>query len=100
MARATGILGQASPTANTDTAPARNEAHIRVLVANRDSSPATIRIWISVEGASTDSSQYIAYDETIAANEALTTIEVWISPRDIVRVRASSSNVSFTCTGI
>lgn len=104
MAREYGILGQAAPSADTDTdlyaVPQRKEAEVKVLVANRDSSPATIRIWVAEEGATTDNSQYIAYDEAIAANEALTSSTFSVFSTDVVRVRASSGNISFTCTGV
>jgi len=104
MGQLTGILGQVTPTLNTDTAlytvPAGKFAEVKVIVANRAASDATIRIWVAVEGAATSDEQYLAYDESVTANKSYATASFSVKPTDVVRVRANSSTVSFTCTGI
>jgi hypothetical protein len=104
MGQDVGILGQVSPTLDTDTdlytAPAGRFAEVKVLVAERGGAAATFRVWVAPAGASTSNEQYIAYDEALAANEALTSVTFRVRETDVVRVRASTSNVSFTCTGV
>ena len=104
MGRDVGILGQADPNAATDTdlyaVPLGNYSEVKVMIAERGGTAATIRIWIAKEAATTSAEQYIVYDETIVANEALTTILFRVNETDVIRVRSSTNTVSFTCTGI
>ena len=103
MATIKGILGQAAPSAAADTdlyaCPDNKHATIKVVIANR-SGATSIRVWVAVDGAATESKQYIAYEQALAGNDAISTVSVMIGGQDVVRVRAASANVSFTCTGI
>lgn len=104
MAQKKGILGQAAPSAATDadlyTVPDGKNATIKVIVSNRDSSPATFQIRVRVAGAVNSTQQLIAPDRAIPANDSLTTTSFMVGGDDVVTVQASTSTVSFTCTGI
>ena len=104
MGNRVGILAQSSPTLNTDTdlytVPSGDEAEVKVLVAERGGAAATFRVWVAPSGAATSNEQYIAYDEALAANESLTSAVFRVDGGDVVRIRASTSNVSFTLTGV
>lgn len=103
MATVKGILGQAAPNADTDTdlytVPTSKTATVKVILANRDTT-VSVRIWVAPNGAATGVSQYLAYDFSLPGNEAMTTASFMLGDGDVVRVRANSANVSFTCTGI
>lgn len=103
MAYDVGILGQADVTLDTDTAlytaPAGRDAKVKVFVAERGGSAATVRIWIRDAAEASANKQYIVYDESIAANEAKVTAPFYVNETDIVMVRANTGNVSFTCVG-
>jgi hypothetical protein len=55
---------------------------------------------VGVDGAATDNSQYEAYDAALGDNASLATATIMLGSTDVVRVYASSANVSFTCTGL
>lgn len=103
MALFRGILGQQAPAASTPTdlytCPVNKNATIRVTVTNR-STAATFRVWVAVGGVSTSNEQYLAYDKAIAANEAFVSKAFMVDETDVVRVQASSANVSFVATGM
>jgi hypothetical protein len=102
MATVKGILGQAAPAGSVDTdlyeVPANKNATVKVIVANR-STAIPYRIWVAVNGAATSNKQYVAYDPTLEANDAVSTVSFMLGSGDVVRVRAGSSNVSFSCSG-
>lgn len=99
------ILGQANPSANTDTSlytvPASTSAVCSTLViCNQAATGATFRIAVRQNGAALAAAQYISYDSTINANDSITlTIGMSLAAADIVSVRASSANVSFNLFG-
>lgn len=99
------VLGQSAPSANTDTTlytvPAGTEAVISTLVvANRGSTSGTFRIAIRPGNAAIANQHYVAFDMTLDANAAIPwTIGVTLAATDVVTVRASSTNVSFTAFG-
>ena len=104
MATVKGILGQSAPPATTltdiYTVPAGKSATCRVIVANRAAGAASFRVALAPLGAVDSNEQYVAYDKAIAANDAGTTIAFMVGPTDVVRVLASTGNLSFTCTGV
>ena len=104
MATVKGVLGQSAPAATTDTdlytVPSAKNATGRVVCTNRGGSAVTVRVWVAVNGAATSNEQYLAYDVSIAVGDTLTTAPFMVGDLDVVRVRASTANASFTFTGI
>jgi hypothetical protein len=69
-------------------------------VCNR-STAATFRISVAIAGAANDNKQYIYYDTPIPANETLmATVGISLGAADVIRVYASSANLSFNIFGI
>lgn len=103
MATVRGCLGQLAPAANTNTdlyiVPANKNATVRIVATNRGAQ-ASVRIWLAIDGAATEDKQYIAYEQIIAGNNSLSTAVLIVGSTDVVRVRASSANISFCCSGI
>lgn len=103
MATKRGILGQSKPSAGQDTdlytVPAAKDAVVKVIVTNL-SGATTFRVWAAVGGAATEDKQYIVYEKPLAGSDTIATVSFMIDATDVVRVRAASGNVSFTCTGI
>lgn len=99
------VLGQSAPSANTDTTlytvPAATEAVISTLVVcNRGASAATYRIAVRPNGAALANSHYVAYDISIAANSLVAlTLGVTIDATDVVTVRASTADTTFSAFG-
>ena len=105
MATNYSILGQAAPSATTETdlytVPAATETIISTLVvANRSSSDATFRISASAAGAATSDKDYLAYDLPIFGNSQFSaTIGITLEATDKIRVYASSADLSFNLFG-
>ena len=103
MADIKGILGQQAPSATTltdlYTVPSGRNATVKVVIANRGVA-ATFRVSVAVAGAVDSSEQYVAYDKPISTNDTGVTAAIMIGSTDVVRVYASTSNLSFTCTGV
>lgn len=99
------VLGQAAPSANTDTTlytvPASTQAVISTVnVANRGATSATFRIAVRPSGAAIASQHYVAFDITVDANAAIPwTIGVTMAATDVLTVRASNANLSFSAFG-
>ena len=99
------VLGQAAPaaTTNTDlyTVPSGKEAVIsNIFVANRAATDATFRVAVVPSGETFANQHYVAYDVTVTANDT-TQISSGITAAtgDIVRVFASSADISFSAFG-
>lgn len=103
MAVNRGMLGQSAPGAGTDTdlytVPTSKNAVVKVIATNRSGST-TFRVWVAIAGAATSNEQYVAYEKVLVGNDAVSTVSFMVGPTDVVRVRAASANVSFSCTGI
>lgn len=98
------ILGQQAPAATTDTdlysVSTISAIASSIIICNRGATQATFRVSISSLGATTSNKDYIYYDLLIAANDTfIATIGVTLSSSDVVRVYASSSNLSFSLYG-
>lgn len=99
------ILGQIAPSATTETTlytvPAATETIVStIVVANRSSSDATFRISISADGAATANKDYIAYDLSCGGNGINAfTFGLTANATDVIRVYASSANLSFSAYG-
>lgn len=105
MANAYKVLAQSSPSANADTdiytVPATTETVIStIVVANRDSSPATYRIAIRPDGESLSNKHYVAYDVSVGISDSTAlTLGITMNVDDVLTVRASTANLSFNVFG-
>ena len=105
MATAYKVLGQSAPAATTDTTlytvPSSTQAVVStVSVCNRSASAATFRIAVRPDGASIANQHYVAYDVTVDGNATIPwTIGITLGDTDVVTVRASSANLSFSAFG-
>ena len=99
------VLGQSAPaaTTNTDiyTSPAATQTVISTItVANRGATAATFRIAIRPAGSAIANLHYIAFDATVAANDATNlTLGVTLAATDVVTIYASNTNLSFSLFG-
>ena len=98
------VLGQANPAATTATTlytvPSDKTAVISTLVIANLSTAATYRIAVRVAGATLASSQYIAYDVALSANDSTAlTLGITLAATDVVTIYASTANVTFTAFG-
>jgi glucose-6-phosphate dehydrogenase assembly protein OpcA len=99
------VLGQSAPGATTDTnlytVPADTSAVIStIVVANRATSSATYRIAIRPNGATLANQHYIAYDVAVGAGDSTTlTLGITLAATDIITVRASTADLSFSAFG-
>lgn len=99
------VLGQSAPSATTDTTlytvPASTDAVVSsIVIANRDSSAATFRIAVRPGGATLANQHYIAYDVTVGASDStVLTLGLTLDATDVITVRASTANLSFSAYG-
>jgi hypothetical protein len=71
-----------------------------LVICNQAASGATFRIAVRPAGAAIATSQYLAYDTNINANDSVTlTIGITLATTDVVTVRANSTTVSFSLFG-
>jgi hypothetical protein len=106
MPQAHKVLGQSNPSATTlttlYTVPSATQAVCSTItVANTASSATTYRIAVRPAGASIATSQYLAYDAALPANDTATlTLGVTLAATDVVSVYAGSANVAFSAFGV
>ena len=99
------ILGQSAPAATTETAlytvPASTETIISsIIICNRGTASGTYRIYVAANGTAVANNQYLVYDATIQAKETVTlTLGVTLDATDVLRVYASSADMSFNAFG-
>jgi glucose-6-phosphate dehydrogenase assembly protein OpcA len=100
------VLGQANPSATTlttlYTVPASTQAVCSTIaICNTASSATTYRIAVRPAGASIATSQYLAYDAALPANDTATlTLGVTLAATDVISVYAASANVAFSAFGV
>jgi glucose-6-phosphate dehydrogenase assembly protein OpcA len=105
MPTAYKVLGQSAPAATTDTTlytcPASTQTVVSTLsVCNRAATTSTFRIAIRPNGAAIANQHYVAFDVTIAASDSVfLTIGATIGAADVITVRSSTTNLSFTAFG-
>ena len=105
MATRYKVLGQVATGATTDTTlytvPSLTEAVISTLVvANRSTTAATYRIAIRPNGATLANEHYIAFDVSVGANDSTTlTLGLTLDAADVITVRASNANLTFSVFG-
>lgn len=101
----TKVLGQQAPSATSETTlytvPASNFAvSSSLFVCNRSNVAASFRISVSVGGGATANKDYLFYDTALGQYETMTAMMgLTMSAADVVRVYASSANLSFNLMG-
>lgn len=99
------VLGQVAPAATTATTlytvPAGKTTVVSTLVvANTAATSATYRIAIRVAGATLATSQYIAYDVTVGANDSTAlTLGITLAATDVITIYSSSITLTFSAFG-
>lgn len=99
------VLGQAAPAADTNTdlytVPAATSTVTSTLtVANRGAAAASFRVAVRPNGATLANEHYIYYDIAIPGADAFAaTIGMTLAATDVVTVRASTADVSFSLFG-
>lgn len=98
------VLGQSNPSATTETTlyTAASAAVISTIsVCNQAATAATFRIVVRpAADATTTAKHYIVYGATVAASDAtMITVGITLATSDLVRVYASSANLSFNAFG-
>lgn len=99
------VLGQSNPAATTATTlytvPSATQAVVSTIsVANTGATAATYRIAIRVAGATLATSQYIAFDTAITANNStMMTLGIALGAADVVTIYSSNTNLSFAAFG-
>ena len=105
MATTYKVLGQSIPAATTQatlyTVPSATQAVVSsIVICNQATSAATFRLAIRVGGATLATSQYIAYDVTVGANDStVLTMGLTLGAADLLTVYASTATVSFSAYG-
>ena len=103
MAIAYKVLGQtadASSEVALYTVPASASTKAKITVTNRAGTAATFRMSVSPGGGATANEDYLAYDQSIGANDSLTSTTITLEATDVVRVQSSTSTVTFVAFGI
>lgn len=99
---ATGILGQSSPAATTNTTvytvPASKTATFNINVCNRDSNAITVRLAIA-STATPGNEEWIEYDASIPANGVLERTGIVAQPGERVVAYVSAATASVNVYG-
>jgi hypothetical protein len=93
------VLPGATTLTDLYTVPAVKRATLRVVGTNRGAAT-LIRISVAPGGAADTASQYLIYNLSLEANDAVATAPLMLAAGDVVRVYSSSGNVAFHCTGL
>jgi hypothetical protein len=99
------VLGQSAPAATTlttlYTVPSATDAVVSTIaICNRAGTSATYRIAVSPAGAAVANQHYIVYGATVAASDSvLLTLGLTLDTTDVVRVYASTADLSFSAFG-
>ena len=105
MAITQKVLGQSAPNATTETTlytvpAATSSVASSIVVCNRSGVAVTFRVSVSVGGGATANKDYLYYDLPLAANDSFAaTLGITLAATDIVRVYASTANLSFNLFG-
>ena len=105
MATTYKVLGQSAPSATTNTdvytvGSGKSAVVSTITVCNRSAVAVTYRIAIRVAGAAIANEDYLAYDATVPANDAINlTLGITLAATDVVTVYASTANTSFNLFG-
>ena len=104
MATANKILGRVKPAATTNTTlytvPAATQANVNIFIANQGSGEDKIRVALTPSGSSLASTDYIAYDVTVAGNSSLNLTGIALAASGFITVYTTNGTSSFVATGI
>jgi hypothetical protein len=99
---ASGILGQASPAATSNTTvytvPAATTASFSISVCNRDTSACTVRLAIAAAATPTNS-EWIEYDVSVPGNSVLERTGLVANTGKLVVAYASAATTSISIYG-
>ena len=99
------VLGQAAPSATTDTTAYTVLTGVQtvvssIVVANRGSDGTTFRVAIRPNGSALADEHYIAYDAAIARNDSkVLSFGITLNEDDVITVYAGNGNLSFNVYG-
>ena len=99
------VLAQSAPGATTDTdlytVPANTSAVIStIVVANRSNTAAAYRIAVRPSGVTLANQHYVAFDVAVGASDSTTlTLGITLAATDVITVRATTANLSFSVFG-
>ena len=101
---ASGILGQAAPSASTDTSvytvPASTLSVVNINVLNRSASnPVNVRIALAAAGTPTNA-EYIEYDVTVPAKGVVERTGLALNAGKLVVVQCSTADTSVSVYGL
>lgn len=101
---ASGILGQAAPSATNDTSvytvPASTLSVVNINVLNRSgSNPVNVRIALA-SGSTPSASEYIEYDVTVPAKGVVERTGIALQAGKIVVVHCSTADTSVSVYGL
>ena len=105
MATTYKTLAQAAPAATTRTTlytvgASTSTVVSTVIICNQAASAATYRIAVSPAGAAVEAKHYIVYGATVAASDTTAlTLGITLATTDVVRIYASTANLSFSLFG-
>lgn len=105
MATTYKVLGQVATAAATDTAlytcPSSTETVVSTIsVCNRGAVETTFRIFLRPDNETLADKHYIVYDAPIIGNDTINlTIGMTMNASDVLYVRATNANLSFSCFG-
>jgi hypothetical protein len=105
MATTYKVLGQASPTGNTDTnlytVPASTQAVISsIVICNRDNANNTFRIAVRPAGETLNVKHYISFDTDVPARDTISlSLGLSLGNTDVITVNTMTGNVSYSVFG-
>lgn len=105
MANAYKILGQVADASANDVelylVPASTEAIVStIIVTNREAAANTFRIATKSDNSAVATTDYVAFDTSIAANDTITlTLGITLQTGAEISVGASDANVTFQAYG-
>ncbi|MBT9154939.1 MAG: hypothetical protein DDT39_01625 [Firmicutes bacterium] len=105
MSETLRVLGQAAPAAGTYvtlyTVPAARATVVSTgVICNRGAAAGTFRAAVRPAGATLAALHYLYFDVSVAANSTITaTLGLTLATTDVVTVRASSADFSFSLFG-
>lgn len=99
-----GVLAQAAPgigtVANLYWVPRGQRAEkIRIISCNRAAMPAAVRIAVVPEGVVIADEHYIAFDKEVPSLDTVSSVEISLGERSVVRVTSDTGEVSFSIFG-
>lgn len=106
MADTMRVLGQVAPSANVltelYTVPVGVETLVSaVIICNRGSADAAVRVAVAVDGATDAPEQYLFHDVIVPAHDTLAAqIGITLGAQDVIRVQSDTGEVSFGAFGI